>query len=271
MNATALISQISACGARFEVNGETVRVIKPRGAVIPAGLLQAAREAKAEIRKALSQGAPQRPGAANLDECAAIMEYDGKLPRAWAEYLARLVQGPPPGDFQARHWQAVVDGALRFADERAGEAYALGWQPDELFGLDAVAPAARVDRRGLAFMLANGARVVSMDTTGADILMPGGARQRFYRAASNRLPPATLATAAAATDDIEPVLSVAKSQVSQAPIGETPAKQAETVAAVASVAGVAWDAAGEGRADDQANRTGQAHGFAAPRLDAILG
>jgi hypothetical protein len=48
------------------------------------------------------------------------MEYEGKLPRAWAEYLARLVQGPPPRDFQERHWQTAVDGALLFADEWAG-------------------------------------------------------------------------------------------------------------------------------------------------------
>jgi hypothetical protein len=46
------------------------------------------------------------------------------------------------GDFQEGHWQTVIDGALRFADEWAGQAYALGWQPNELFGLDAVAPAA---------------------------------------------------------------------------------------------------------------------------------
>jgi hypothetical protein len=184
MNAASLIQEIGAAGGRLELHGEDIRLIKPKGVVIPASLVQAARYAKAEIRKALSQGAPEPPGAANLDERAAIMEYDGKLPRAWAEYLARLVQGPPPGDFQERHWQVVVDGALRFADEWAGRAYALGWRPEELFGLDQVAPSARVDRRGLAFLLANGARVVSIDESGADIFMPGGARQRFYRRAA---------------------------------------------------------------------------------------
>ena len=181
MNATALINQISACGARFEVDGETVRVIKTREVVIPPKLLQAARDAKAEIRTALSQAARERADAADPDERAAVMEIDAGMPRRWADYLAQLSQGPPPGDFQERHWQTVIDGALGFADEWAGRAYALGWSPDELFGMDAVAPAARVDRRGLAFMLANGARVVGIDERGADILMPGGARQRFYR------------------------------------------------------------------------------------------
>jgi len=111
------------------------------------------------------------------------MEADAGMPRRWADYLA-LVQGPPPGDFQERHWQAVIDGACLFADEWAGRACALGWSPDELFGLDAVTPAGRVDRRGLAFMLSNGARVVSIDGTGADIMMPARARQRFYRRAT---------------------------------------------------------------------------------------
>jgi hypothetical protein len=181
MSAAALIQEIGALGGRLELDGDDILLIKPKGVVVPAGLLEAARDAKAEIRKALSGPKPECIDAAESDERAAIMEADASMPRRWADYLARLVQGPPPGDFQERHWQTVIDGACLFADEWGGQACALGWSPDDLFGMDALAPAARVDRRGLALMLANGARVVALDEGGADVLMPGGARQRFYR------------------------------------------------------------------------------------------
>ena len=266
MSAAALIQEIGALGARLELDGDDIRLIKPKGVVVPAGLLEAARDAKAEIRKALSGPKPECADAADRDECAAIMEADAGVPRRWADYLAQLSKGPPPGDFQERHWQAVIDGALLFADEWAGRACALGWSPHELFGMDAVAPAARVDRRGLAFMLSSGARVVGIDERGADILMPGGTRQRFYRAASNRLPPAT---AAAATDEIDPVASVGKSQVSQTPIRQKPAKQAGSVAAIASVAGVVLDPAAEGHAEDQAKRVCDTCDSATPHVHPV--
>ena len=64
------------------------------------------------------------------------------------------------------------------------------------------------------------------------------------------LPLATLATAA--TDEIEPVLSVAKSQVSQTPIRQNQAKQAGSVARIASVAGVASDPAAKEHVEEQA-------------------
>jgi hypothetical protein len=40
---------------------------------------------------------------------------------------------------------------------------------------------ARVDRRGLALLLGNHAKVTAIDAKGADILTRGGARQRYYR------------------------------------------------------------------------------------------
>jgi len=43
------------------------------------------------------------------------------------------------------------------------------------------APAARHDKRGLAISLTGGARVVAIDSEGADIETRSGWRQRFYR------------------------------------------------------------------------------------------
>jgi len=38
------------------------------------------------------------------EERAAIAEYDGGAPRAWAEALARLDPNKPPGDVPPRRW-----------------------------------------------------------------------------------------------------------------------------------------------------------------------
>jgi hypothetical protein len=39
----------------------------------------------------------------------------------------------------------------------------------------------RNDRKGVAWFLADGRRVVALDETGADIVTQQGSRQRFYR------------------------------------------------------------------------------------------
>lgn len=115
------------------------------------------------------------------EERAAHLEYDAGLPREWAEHFAKLLAGPVPGDFSPTRWQAALDGALMFADRWAGEAHRLGWDASEVFGLDDIAPAARIDRRGLAWLLGDGSQVVAMDRGGAEIRTRGGGRQRFYR------------------------------------------------------------------------------------------
>ncbi len=118
------------------------------------------------------------------EERAAILEYDANLPRAWAEHFARLELDGPPGDFSPTRWQAALDGALAFLDQWGAEAHRLGWDVSEVFGLHPTAPAARVDCRGLAWLLGDGSHVVAMDRSGAEIRKSGGGRQRFYRVPS---------------------------------------------------------------------------------------
>ena len=101
--------------------------------------------------------------------------------RSWAETFAKLLCGPPPADFPSRRWEAVRDSGLTFADRWASEAHRLGWEPEDVFGLHPVAPAARVDLRGLAWLLGDGSSVVAIDADGADILTASGWRQRFWR------------------------------------------------------------------------------------------
>ena len=125
---------------------------------------------------------PAERATANLrdeyEERAAILEYEAGLPKEWAEHFARLIVGGPPGDFSPTRWQAALDAALIFSDKWALEAHRLGWDVSEVFGLHPTAPAARVDGRGLAWLLGDGSEVVAMDRSGAEIRKPSGGRQR---------------------------------------------------------------------------------------------
>jgi len=115
-----------------------------------------------------------------FEERAAISEYDGGLPREIAEGLANLDTMPPPNGFTPSRWEQTINGAAIFADRWGARALELGWQPIELFGIHPVAPAARHDCLGLAFML-DGGEVVDIDATKATILKPNGIKQSYYR------------------------------------------------------------------------------------------
>lgn len=123
---------------------------------------------------------PPAPAAEQWQARAAILERAG-IPSEWAELFAKLLCGPPPGDFDQAYWSRVVKGATIFADEWTVAAYRAGWRAEEIFGLDEIKPAARHDRKGLAWFLSDGACVVALDAKGADIVTRQGSRQRFYR------------------------------------------------------------------------------------------
>jgi hypothetical protein len=91
-----------------------------------------------------------------------------------------LSGGPLPTETRNREFYASL------ARRRGPSLWSRFWNlrfraAGELFSLHPTAPAARHDRRGLALSLSGGARVESIDSEGADIRTPGGARQRFYR------------------------------------------------------------------------------------------
>jgi hypothetical protein len=54
---------------------------------------------------------------------SAIIEYDGGIPRKWAEGYARLDPNRPPGDVPLKRWQRFVDdvGKFRNADRGAAD------------------------------------------------------------------------------------------------------------------------------------------------------
>jgi hypothetical protein len=114
------------------------------------------------------------------EERAAIVEYDGGIPRAWAEGFARLDPDRPPGDLPPVRWRRFVDDVGLFLDRWAAYAAALGWRPYDLFGCDRDRPLARLDRAGLIWLL-NGDRLVMLADDAATIETRTGARQIFRR------------------------------------------------------------------------------------------
>jgi hypothetical protein len=121
------------------------------------------------------------PWADAQEERAAIVEYDGGAPRAWAEGFARLDPNDPPHDVPARGWLRFVDACGRFLDGGWAErAAALGWGPLDLFGCDRERPFARIDHMGLLWLL-DGGTVLELHRDHAIIETLGGARQTYPR------------------------------------------------------------------------------------------
>jgi hypothetical protein len=115
------------------------------------------------------------------EERAAIAEYDGGAPRAWAEALARLDPNKRPGDVPPRRWLRFIDDCGGFLDSGwAMRAAALGWGPLDLFGCNRERPFARLDHQGLMWLV-NGGTTIELHRDRAIIETPGGARQSYRR------------------------------------------------------------------------------------------
>lgn len=115
------------------------------------------------------------------EERAAIVEYDGAAPRAWAEGFARLDTSKPPADVPQRRWLRFLDDCGRFLDGGwAARAAALGWGPLDLFGCDRERCVVRVDNLGLLWLL-NGGKLIELHRDCAILETAGGARQTCRR------------------------------------------------------------------------------------------
>jgi hypothetical protein len=115
------------------------------------------------------------------EERAAVVEFDGGAPRAWAEALARLDPSKPPADVPPRRWLRFIDDCGRFLDGGcAGKAAGFGWGPLDLFGCDRERPFARIDRLGLLWLL-KGGTVRELHRDRAIVETTGGALQTYRR------------------------------------------------------------------------------------------
>jgi hypothetical protein len=89
----------------------------------------------------------------------------GGVPAVYASAFARL-QAQPPAEVPRDRWHQFINDAGLFLDYWGRQAEALGWQSEELFGLDSDAPMIRYDRMGLIWML-KGESVIAFTTTTA--------------------------------------------------------------------------------------------------------
>jgi hypothetical protein len=115
------------------------------------------------------------------EERAAIIQYDGGPPRAWAEALARLDPASPPCDIPPQRWLRFIDDCGRFLDDGwAAHAERLGWGPLDLFGCDRTKPFARLNRAGLLWLL-NGRKLLALAADTAAIATASGGYFTFRR------------------------------------------------------------------------------------------
>jgi hypothetical protein len=118
-------------------------------------------------------------------EPAAIVEYDGDIPRAWAEGFARLHPDRPPGDVPPKRWLRFIDDIGLFLDcPFCAVAAALGWGPYDLFGCDRDRPFACIDQTGLLWLL-NGNRLMALSENTATIELRTGVRQIYRHKSSD--------------------------------------------------------------------------------------
>lgn len=115
------------------------------------------------------------------EERAAVVEYEGVIPREWAEGFARLDPDRPSGDVPLKRWQRFVDDVGLFLDGPfCAVAKALGWGPHDLFGCDRGRPFARIDRAGLLWLV-NGDKLVALSEDAAGIETRAGGERHTYR------------------------------------------------------------------------------------------
>ncbi len=115
------------------------------------------------------------------EERAAIAQYDGGVPRAWAEGFARLDPDNPPADVPPKRWVRFIDDVGAFLDSPfCAVAAALSWGPFDLFGCDRDAPFARIDCAGLLWLL-DGDRLVMLAADAATIETQTGVRRTWRR------------------------------------------------------------------------------------------
>jgi hypothetical protein len=113
------------------------------------------------------------------------VDFSGK---AFAAGFQKLQSGRPKEVDNQRYVEALADAAL-FLAQWGAIAEALGWQPEDLFGLDPVAPLRRYDRMGLIWLL-RGRTVVALTAGTATIRITNGGALTFYRQAAIRGAPA---------------------------------------------------------------------------------
>jgi hypothetical protein len=179
-----MLAAIRAIGGDVKLAGSgRLKVVAP--APLPNELIEQLRAVKPDLMPLLTQPTPTvqpvETWTESEEERAAIVEYDGGAPRAWAEALARLDPTNPPGDVPSQRWVRFIDDCGRFLDGGwASRAAELGWRPLDLFGCDRERPFAHVDYLGLPWLL-NGRKLIALTAETAVVDTRTGGRQPYQR------------------------------------------------------------------------------------------
>jgi len=186
LNALAvdILAAVHAAGGDVKlVSPYRLKLIAPTA--LPDDLIERVRAAKPDLLSLLQNNkadptlTPRAYWGEAEEERAAIIEYDGRTPRAWAEALARLDRANPPLDVSLERWQQFIDDCERFLDQGwASRAEAFGWGALDLFGCDRERPLARYDHMGLLWII-QGGRLVALTAQIATIDTLTGSLQSF--------------------------------------------------------------------------------------------
>jgi hypothetical protein len=197
--ASNVLHELEVIGATIRPAGDQL-VLRAGAKPVPASVIRLIREQKRELLTLFRRrGDAVAPTAATFadaelniepapetwtdaeEDRAAIMEYDGYAPRAWAEGFARLDPNKPPADVSAPRWLRFIDDCGRFLDGGwAARAAALGWGPLDLFGCDRERPFAGVDHPGLLWLV-NGGSILELHRDHAIVVTDFGAQQTYRR------------------------------------------------------------------------------------------
>jgi len=174
MSAAQALKAAHDVGIRIGIDGDDL--ILDADAAPPAAVLDLLSRHKAAIVALLctESDAGSAPVVDEAEREAIAIELGG-VPEIYAKAFA-AIQAHPPADIPQNRWERFIDDAGRFLDQWGAEAERLGWAPEELFGLDPIAPMARYDRMGLIWML-HGETVLELTAEGARLA--GGLA--FYR------------------------------------------------------------------------------------------
>ena len=177
------LAAVRAAGGEVKLVGShRLKLLAPTA--LPVDLIELVRAAKPDLLNLLQNEADEteRGYWGELEEeRAAIIEFDGRASRTWAEALARLDLAKPPVGVPLARWQQFIDDCGRFLDLGwANRAEAFGWGPLNLFGCDRERPLARYDRMGLLWII-QGGKLVALTAHTATIDTLTGSLQTHRR------------------------------------------------------------------------------------------
>ena len=126
-----------------------------------------------------SKNADEKVADVDFEERAAIIEFDGNVPREWAEGLARLCVMACPETVSEKRWQQAIDAAGIFCDQGwAAKASVLGWSVHDIFGVDRLKPNATVHTAGLIWLM-RGRKIAEMLLDTIILETENGSRQTY--------------------------------------------------------------------------------------------